>query len=242
MTDPVKYVDADSNEFEFETEDAGSGKTRPVHGLASSITTVLSAIKTATEAVAAIISAGKLAVADAGIAAIISGGKLAVSDATLEALVSASKLAVADSAVASALATLHTDIATTLVGYVDGLEGFVDNIETLITSTNTKLDTLIADVVAGGNGAVSTTYQEQKTAIGTGSNVSFTTQALTRGMWIQNVSAAGQIIYVAITGTPSNTNGIWLYPGEKVWADVNNANVPIMRASASSGIANMWGW
>jgi len=37
------------------------------------------------------------------------------------------------------LDTLHTDIATTIAGYVDG-------IETLVTSTNTKLDTLHTDI------------------------------------------------------------------------------------------------
>ncbi|WP_192246066.1 hypothetical protein [Mesorhizobium silamurunense] len=68
----------------------------------------------------------------------------------------------------SKLDTLHSDLATTLAGYVDGLEalvgtsnsslssiltaltstiaGYVDGLETLVTSSNTKLDTIHSDL------------------------------------------------------------------------------------------------
>lgn len=69
----------------------------------------LSSIKTATEAVSAIISASKLAVADA---------------------TAATKLDTLHTDLATTLAgkldTLHTDLGTTLAGYLDGVEGKLD--------------------------------------------------------------------------------------------------------------------
>ncbi|MCW2228085.1 hypothetical protein QIH87_49865 (plasmid) [Bradyrhizobium elkanii] len=44
------------------------------------------------------------------------------------------------------LDTLHTDLATTLAGYVDGLEALVGTTNSNGTSTNTKLDTLHSDL------------------------------------------------------------------------------------------------
>jgi hypothetical protein len=73
-----------------------------------------------------------------------------------------------DDPAVTALATLHTDLATTLASYVDGLEaligtsnsslssiltaltstiaGYVDGLETLVTGSNTKLDTIHTDL------------------------------------------------------------------------------------------------
>lgn len=46
----------------------------------------------------------------------------------------------------SKLDTLHSDIATTLVGFVDGLEGSVDGLELLISDSNTQLALIISDI------------------------------------------------------------------------------------------------
>jgi hypothetical protein len=91
-----------------------------------------------------------------------------VSLAAIKTAVEALRVAKNLDDVVTALATLHTDLATTLAGYVDGLEtligtsntnlgtlhadlattlvGYVDGLETLITSSNTKLDSVHTDL------------------------------------------------------------------------------------------------
>jgi hypothetical protein len=210
----IKYIDADSVEHTLETEPGAGGADRPVHGLAASIVSTFGAIKTAVEAVATLISAGKLAVGDASVktatealAALISSGKLAVSDAALGALISAGKLAVLDAAAGTKLDTVIT--------HVDGLEG--------------KLDTLHTDIsppTAGyyGQGSVGTAA----TQIAAGAS-----QALKLGVVLENLHAT-QDLYVGYDGSVTNANGYKLRPGQERAFPVSNRNVLYLYGSGAT--------
>jgi hypothetical protein len=150
-------------------------------------------IKTAVEALSAIISASRLAVSETNSGAI----KTAVE--AVSAIISASKLAVADSAVATKLDTLHTDIATTLAGFLDGLEGYVDGLEG-------KLDTVIANQLPPSGGWKSGQNSDVDIA-----SENLGSQALTHGAFVFNVNSVAVIWVDASSASP--TAGFPVPPG-----------------------------
>jgi hypothetical protein len=78
----------------------------------------------------------------------------------------------------------------------------------------------------------------QNSDIDTGADRTFSSQALTRGMVIKNISASGQLLYISHAATPTSTNSFVLAPGEfSPFLECTNANVPLMRPSADNAAA-----
>jgi hypothetical protein len=102
----VKYNDSDGQPHFFEVESAGPGVERVVHGVPAAVTSAISETSTATQALAAIISAGRLLVSEGSASAI----KTAVE--AVAALISAGKLAVVDAAAGTKLDTLATHLSS----------------------------------------------------------------------------------------------------------------------------------
>jgi hypothetical protein len=144
-------------------------------------------------------------------------------------------------------------LLTAIDGHVDGLEGFVDGLEGFVDGVETKLDTLHTDLgttLAGYLDTVETKLQSvidslgipsggpkmgQVTAIATGADSNFGSQALTRGMVIKNISSAGEKLYLSHAATPTSTNSYVLYPGETTpFIECSNANLIYMRSSTGS--------
>jgi hypothetical protein len=236
MTANTNYLDAGSTTHLFQTEagDAGGSQERPVHGLPAAVVTCLTDVKTAVQALAALISSGKLPVTDTTLGGYVD--QLESYTDGLETLVTSSN---------TKLDTIHTDLATTLGAYLDGIEalitstnGYVDGLEGYLDTVETKLQSIIdaLGVPSGGS------YTGYVGSIGTGADVSFSTQALSEGFYIKNVSTAGQVIYYGVSAAPSATTAPPLQPGEvSPFIRASNVTAMKMRASAASGAATYQG-
>ena len=238
MTTGIAYTDAAETAHTFEEEAGAGGATRPVHGLPSGIVATFTAIQGAVEALAARFSGGKLLVGDSALGTLltaISGyvdglegfvdgieGKLDTLHADL-----GTTLAGYLDGVEGKLDTLHADLGTTLAGYLDGLEGYTDGLET-------KLDT-----IATNQGVPSGGFKTgQNTDIDTGAAEQFGSQALTRGLYVKNISTSGQYLYLGPTSGVASTDGWVLAPGEtSPFIEATNATAVYMLPSANNAAA-----
>lgn len=211
----TKYQDHDEVLHTYQEEDGDDvGQTRPVAGMPAAVRSQFTAMAASLASLAGVISSGRLLV-------------------TIQTAVE-TKLDTIITALGSHLSTLagtvdstrlKVTVDSTLLGHVDGLE--------------THLASL---VTASGKGA--TFRSDQNNNIDTGANRTFTSQILTYGMWIKNISTSGQIIYYNDTGVAvSASNSTELLPGE--WSEFipcTDASQVAMLPSANDAKACYHGW
>lgn len=217
----MKYTEYDgTTEHVMETEAGTVGGTkRGVLGLSPAIVTIFSAIKTAVEAVATAV-AGTLTVG------LPSGASTAARQDTGN----------------TSLGSIDTKLST-IDGRVDGLESLIGTTNSTLTTIDGRVDgveALLTSILAALTPG--TPVIEQKTSIGTGADVQFTTAALKFGGNVRNESTSGQLIYLTVVSTPTSTISVVLSPGQSSgFIPAASTSAFFMRASAASGAASFAG-
>jgi hypothetical protein len=246
----IAYKDANGATITVKSSHDGSDEV-PHHNvdtLPGTVQTDIAAINTAVTALAAIISGGALPTSEAhgaaiqtavqALAAIISTGHLLVTDSNgaaintavtaLAAIISSSKLAVSDATAQGKLDTIHTDLGTTLAGYLTTLAGAITSARMAVnvdSTTTGKLDTLHTDTAQLHTDLTtppSTIYNGKKTVTTAGTRVTLaSSQAITRGVWIRALTTNTGTIYVGDSSV-SSSNGAQLTAGDALFLEVAN--------------------
>lgn len=146
---------------------------------------------------------------------------------------------------AAAIVTKFTDMVTHLTTIAGGVATAAT--AALQTSANTKLDSIISalgshlSTIASALANSGTFVFGQNTDIDAASE-DLGSQAVAKGVWVKNISTAGQILYLSQT-TATATNGWQLFPGETTPFPIECRNVSEIKAicSAANGSACWYG-